>query len=494
MLRSSLELLATRFHAENYTVGRSRASSRRMNAPNIGLVGRSDKGDAFTTPGVYRNKTNPTLVSKVPKKINFHLDEQQFNRLASSSGVSAAAQIALDRGDAAPKDAGAKRLADALNQRDLGLRDSARAPQRSRQNEFSRVVRDAFDRDEMKREAFAHKHAQSPNAEEYRKLLRGLQKEDANDERIDELQSKLANDHGILPTHRVDAFMLDDDSLFPEWVQQLPFNVRDRVKYGNMGLTEDDEATRVRLGRLPIDQRISEWKRQKSARAYLESKEKPLSPTELRDIRLGKRTFHWLQRKRQRRATALKRLALRKPEQFESWPSEAVDYSRRLSMIAQHVENGVATHGQWPLNAEELSRAKLRKRQEDAERTFMATVEEKRALRKHMSGSVAETLRRMDSDEEKPIRRLSSRTFANRVNAVKHGDQDARGRRYRELATGAKTRLRSWGSETEKQVEAEIRDEPTLWKAGAIKRDNAHWYTSRQDAAYGGIPSTRYSN
>jgi hypothetical protein len=50
-----------------------------------------------------------------------------------------------------------------------------------------------------------------------------------------------------------------------------------------MGLTEEDEALRVRLGRLSMDQRAREWERLKKAKEYLVSKEERVSPAELRD-------------------------------------------------------------------------------------------------------------------------------------------------------------------------------------------------------------------
>jgi hypothetical protein len=402
----------------------------------------------------------------------------------------------LERGQATPTSEGERRVSQTLNQFDLKLNVNRKQLDfGSRGADYNVNTRNAMIQDQYRRENLALKFPQAPSGKEFHKMFRDLAKDEDEERQMDQIQRKLVEDHGIYPSHRMDAYMLDDDSHFPSWIQQLPWSIRDRVKYGKMGLTEEDEVLRVRLGRLPVDQRMAEWERIKKAKEYAAAHEERLSPTELRDARRSARRFHWLQRKRQRKATMLRRMALRKPDQFEVWPSDAVDYSRRLSMIAQHVENGVATKGSWPLDSDELAKAKIRRRQDEAERTFMKTTDEKKMLQSNkMNGSVAETLRHMDKARgDDSFKRISRKAYANRVNAVKHGDQDEYGRSYKKLKLRTNKRMISFSSIAEMAVNREVRKEPLVNTKSRRNEATEGWNRRHSESAYAeGIPTVRY--
>lgn len=481
-------------HGLRHAKGVYRRGQITQKAVNAGMLTDREKGDPFTEPSVYNSKHNLTAVLKTPKKVLNVVREQKANQVLQGLDITSQEQMGLDKGTLSPTSAESKAASEFLNQKELGLNTLSRSELKhgTGRAQFGRGARDLMHREQVRQEAVKAKYPQPPSGKEFFALTRKLRREDDEESTITMIQQRLIDEHGIFPTTRVDSYMLDDESYFPEWVNKLPWSIRDRVKYGNMGLTEEDEALRVRLGRLSADQRAREWQRLKKAKQYEAAVEERLSPTELRDARQGSREFHWLQRKRQMKATTIRRLALRRPDKFESWPSDAVDYSRRVALIAQHVENGVATKGQWPLDPEELAKAKIRRRQEEAERTFLKTSDERKMLNtKKMHGSVAATLQQMDSiREEPPIKRLSRKVYANRVNAVKHGDQDEYGHKYRKLETAANKRYHAFKSFEELAVERETRKEPKPNYKGPRRSDNEHWSKRQQEHTYAeGLPS-----
>jgi hypothetical protein len=499
--------LTQRFAPGLHSMSQYRTGFKNRNQPNQGAMTARDIGDPFSDPSVYRNTQDIGVLAKLPRKMRQLRTEETMRRHTGATEASDRDMMELDgRGQTSSSsflsdDATAQqrvKTSGMLNRKDLGIGEfQPRVGRGGATHNTGRLNRGDFDVtvDTIRATQFAQrqtdkmliKHPQAPNAKEYYKIFRDHLADGKSDLAVEGHQSRLVEEHGIYPTRRMDAYMLDDEaSVFPKWVDELPYSLRDRVKFGNMGLTEEDEALRVRLGRLSMDQRAREWERLKKAKEYLASKEERVSPAELRDAREGTRRFHWLQRKRQSRASAMRRLALRKPDQFEAWPSDAVDYSRRLGVIAQHVENGVATHGQWPLDEEELAKAKLKRRQEHAERTFLKSdAERKLANGRNMSGNIARTLAEMDSERSvTTFKRLSRKDYANRVNAVKHGDQDVHGRNYKELARRTKNTQKAFGSIAEMALDKELRSEPRPHVKNPNRLTNHTWERHHQESTY----------
>jgi hypothetical protein len=461
---------------------------------NRGNLSPQELGDPSTESAVYRS-ANITAQLKSRKAAEQRLTEQ---RLSSERGsLSAATERGLDKGlTEAKTEAERQTLAD-IDDEDMQLRRVSRGemPRRHenaverRSSDYSPAMHAAASIEARRKEDLAFKHMERPVAKEFNTLFRKLNNLDDDERKISEAQVRLTEEFGIYATHRIDAYMLGEDTNFPPWVEALPWGIRDRVKYGGLGLTEEDEALRIRFARLPVDQRADEWKRLKAAREFELGQERRLSLSELREARGGKRRFHWLQRKRQMRATMLRRLAMRKPERFEVWPSDAVDYSARLALVAQHVENGVETKGQWPLDKEAVARAKIRRKQEEAERTFLRTTDEKKMLQqKNMNGSIASALQLLE-EKTKKFKKLSRRAFANRANAIRHGDQDIHGRNTKWLQRRISHRHRAYGSMSELALEKEIRKEPLVHIKGRSKKDNENW---PDEGMARGMPSMRY--
>jgi hypothetical protein len=447
---------------------------------------------------VYNNKENVTEMVKTKRHVERILHEQAMNQSMGAANTSFKDQMALERGEKSPSTPQERRASQKLNNSDLKLlrpRRSSLYRGDGAADEFSQALHSRLNRDQERHDRGLMKFGDTPSSKEYHKYLRELVNSDEIDEKVTKIQQRLVEDHGIYPSHRMDAYMLDDDAIFPEWVQNLPWNVRDQVKYGRMGLTEEDEALRVRLGRLSMDKRIQEWKRLQRAKEYLAAKQEMLSPSELRDARLAKRRFHALRRKRLRRAAVMRHLARRKPDEFEAYPSGAVDYSRRLAVIAQHVENGVPTHGQWPLDRELLTKAKISRMQENAGRTFLKTPEEEKMLK---SGCINETMSKMIErldEKEKPFKRIGRRQYANRVNAIKHGDQDEYGHKYRRLKSRIFRREEAHRSIEEIALEKELKYEPKPYTSGKKHRAGDQWSQHLQEHSYSrGLPSIRYGS
>ncbi|EKF27431.1 hypothetical protein MOQ_008849 [Trypanosoma cruzi marinkellei] len=453
---------------------------------NKGLLSDRERGDQFTDPTVYRNKKSIAAMHKVSRKTERLLKEEKQKEGMNALGVDSQMERELLDGSMHPlhrEEIAAARVID-----EDGLLSSSDPG-----SKYTTALRRLMEREVDRRDHMMDKFGQPPTAKEFHRLFTRLRHADDEAEAIERHQTRLVEEYGVYPSMRLDAYMLDDDTYFPAWVNALPYSIRDRVKYGSLGLTEEDEALRVTLGRMPLDRRRQEWERQKKAREYKAAKEEMLTLAELRDARQGKRRFHWLQRKRQKRASMLRRLALRKPDAFELWPSTVVDYSQRIAFIAQHVENGLDTKGHWPLDPEELARARVRRSQEEAERTFLLSAEEKKLLKKgNNDSSIMHMLRALDTPE-KPFKRLSRKVYANRVNAIVHGDQDEYGRKYRKMENRAKRRMRPYESLGEIALTKEVRKEPRLYSNGLNHTDDEHWPKHTKSWA-DGMPSTRYAS
>ncbi|KAG8343601.1 hypothetical protein TRVL_05567 [Trypanosoma vivax] len=463
----------------------SRSASGGVNV-NKGMLTNRERGDPFADPAVYRNRKSITAMRKVARKQDALLTEEQRRRQANELGIDSQAERDLRNGNAQSlfyNNASATRAID---------EDEIMSPTPG--TTHPTALRRLMEREVERRDHMMDKFGQPPTAREFHRLFTRLRHEDDETEAIERHQARLVEEYGLYPSTRLDAYMLDDDTYFPEWVKALPYSIRDRVKYGSLGLTEEDEALRVTLGRMPLDKRRKEWERLKKAREYKVAKEETLTLAELRDARQGKRRFHWLQRKRQKRASMLKRLALRKPDAFELWPSRVVDYSQRIAFIAQHVENGLDTKGRWPLDRDDLAKARVRRSREEAERTFLQTAEEKHMSKKMNGGgpdgSIMQLLQALETPE-KPFKRLSRKVYANRVNAIVHGDQDEYGRRYRKMEARSKRRIRPYESLSEMALEKELRKEPRIYTNGLHHSDDENW--PRHTKSWGdGMPSMRY--
>ncbi|KAG5509484.1 hypothetical protein JKF63_06795 [Porcisia hertigi] len=453
---------------------------------NKGALTEQEKGDSFTEPQVYRSKRNVTAMLKTQRKERRLLKEERQRTLMEKLNLDSRTEEALHSGRQVPQTPAEMQAVRSSDD------DVARSTHEAR--EYSTTMRSLMRREVDRRDHMADKFGQPPTSREFYALFRKLRSSDSEDEAVEHHQRRLVEEHGVYPSSRIDSFMLDDDSYFPDWVHALPYSIRDRVKYGSLGLTEEDEALRVRLARLPRDARLREWKRLKTAKEYRAAKEETLTLAELRDIRQGKRRFHWLRRKRQKRAAALRRMAMRKPEGYELWPSTVTDFSQRIAFIAQHVENGLQTRGEWPLDPVALTKATIRRRQAEAERTFLMSADEKKMTAnvqsRGMDGGMKELLNALDTPEKR-YKKLSRKIYANRVNAIVHGDQDEHGRKYRKLHHLTTRRQRRYDSLAEMALEKEIRKEPLINMSGLNHTDDEHW--SRHEKSWvDGMPSTRY--
>lgn len=452
---------------------------------NRGLVSATEMGDSFTEPAVYRNRKNVTAMLKSRRKERRLLSNERTKMEMDRLRISTQTEEGLCTGRTSPRTANEMRAEKFLSDAVVEERGSA--------EDYSTEMSRLMQRETERRDAMVAKYGQAPTSREFHKLFQNLRASDDDDDAVERHQRRLVEENGIYPSTRIDAYMLDDDSHFPDWVNALPYRIRDRVKYGSLGLTEEDEALRVRLGQLSRDRRLREWKRLKSAKEYKAANEEMLTLSELRDCRQGKRRFHWLQRKRQKRAATLRRMALRKPDGFEQWPSSIVDHSQRIAFIAQHVENGVETKGQWPLDPQALATAKIKRRQDEADRSFLASMEEQSMLKKASASSEVQQLLNSFEKPEKRYKRLSRKTYANRVNAIVHGDQDEHGRKYRKMLGLSKKRQRPYESFSEMALEREVRKEPMVHTAGLHHTDDEHWVRHHKSWA-DGMPSTRYGS
>lgn len=484
MLSNRLRLLLRPYQRVAFS---KRSSAGGLNL-NKGALTERDRGDSFTEPAVYRSKTSVTAMLKTHRKERRLLMEERQRTMMGELGLDARTEEALHSGQRLPQTPAELQA--------VRSSDDALAAARHDSADYSGTMRQLMRREVDRRSHVLDKFGQPPTSREFHQLFRSLRAADADEEAVERHQRRLVEEHGVYPNARIDAFMLDDDTYFPDWVKVLPYSIRDRVKFGSLGLTEEDEALRVRLARLPRDARLREWKRLKTAKEYRAANEETLTLAELRDVRQGKRRFHWLQRKREKRASALRRMAMRKPEGYELWPSSVTDFSQRIAFVAQHVENGVQTGGEWPLSEDELAKAKVGRGRREAERTFLMSAEEKRATKqaggRGMHGGMQELLGALDQPEKR-YKKLSRQVYANRVNAVVHGDQDEHGRRYRRMQHTATRRQRPYDSLAEMALEREVRKEPLVNVSGLNHADDEHW-SPHQRSWVDGMPSTHYGS
>ncbi|KAL7700368.1 hypothetical protein N2W54_003646 [Lotmaria passim] len=454
---------------------------------NKGALTKHEMGDSFTEPEVYRSKTNVTAMLKTHRKERRLVEEERQRNLMGKLQLDVKTEEALRSGRQLPQTAAEMQA--------VRSADDAMAATSHDTADYSVTMRNLMRREVDRRDHVADKFAQPPTSREFYQLFRRLRAGDDDEAAVEAHHKRLVEEHGVYPTSRMDAFMLDDDTYFPDWVHALPYSIRDRVKFGSLGLTEEDEALRVRLARMPRDARLREWARIKKAKEYRAAAEETLTLAELRDVRQGKRRFHWLQRKRQKRAATLRRMAMRKPEGYEQWPSSVTDFSQRIAFVAQHVENGLQTRGEWPLSRDALTKAKIQRRQDEAQRTFLMSAEEKKLTRSggrggNMHGGMYALLQALD-EPEKRFTKLSRKTYANRVNAIVHGDQDEHGRKYRKMHNLSTRRVRPYDSLAEMALEKEVRKEPLVNISGLNHTDDEHW-SQHQKSWVDGMPSTRY--
>lgn len=450
-------------------------NNRRERQRNVdkGQLDANDMGAAFTERSVYTNRHNPETMIKYSTAVDAVARRQTLNRSFDAAGGLDDAQMARIERDGGAETPGQRKMQRALDAEALGLgsrptsgpasRPNYKKPREQRQrrdgegdssdayasagqgytNQLHRVL--TRETQYERKQRILTNNDMAPTEAEFTGILRRLALEDETSGAAEHAQERLVEEAGLYPSMRLDAFMLGDESAFPPWVHKLAPTVRDRVKYGGIGLTEDDEAMRVRLSSMPMDARRVEWARLKAARSYADGvKEQALEPREVHAVRLAKKRYFRLQAQRQHRATLIKRMALHKPDSVELLPSRHVDYSARLATIAQFVENGVDTKGQWPLDRGELQRAQIRNKQEEAERLFMRTADEKKLLKnsKFASRNIGAALESMD-ERVREYKRLSRKAYAHRVNNIVQGAEDDLGRRYKFVGREANNRSRA---------------------------------------------------
>lgn len=435
-----------------------------MKAKDMGALSNRDKGDPFTEPGVYRNQTSPFKQLHANRRVEEHLRSEAYtNRLATSGGSG--------RHNGANSPAMLDEKASEILDQEM-IHGSQRLPNLRDEMNTHRLLRREVERRDHVRDKFG----EAPTSREFHQLFAALRSSDDDDGVVRRHQARLAEENGIYSSTRMDAYMLNDDLCFPEWVQALPYRIRDQVKYGHLGITEFEETERLRLARLTREKRLREWSRIKKAKQYQAAQEETLTLSELRDARQGTRRFHWLQRKRQRRASLLRRACMRKPDATEVWPTRMIDFSQKIAFIAKHVESGVKTNGQWPLDEPSLAANSV---QENAD-----------GKQAEVNPQVAHFLQSFEEPRGK-FKRLSRKKFANRVNAITHGDQDEYGRKYRRMKARATHRQSAYQSTSELELEKELRREPLPNAPGLNIQDDHNW-SMHQRSWVEGMPSTRY--
>jgi hypothetical protein len=305
-----------------------------------------------------------------------------------------------------------------------------------------------------------------PNQEKYRRLAGQVQNEVVDDQRAELLRDRMATQHGIFSKQRMNAFMLDDDTVFPLWVRNLTPRIRDRVMFGGLGLTEEDEAHRQNLLQLPRQEREAEWERLRAAKSYELGEERLLSPAEVRAERIGTRKFHALRIKRQQREANVRALALREPQKWEAAPIGRVDYSHRLAVVAKHVEANVKTHGKWPLAEDALENAKRRQERNAAKENFLkAPGADFSVVMNRVSPALKEAIKTMNR-EERPIKRISRKNYVFRLQAVRNGHQDEHGRKFQQISRESRQRFSNAMTTEEFEWERKLAAEVTPNSAG----------------------------
>ena len=98
--------------------------------------------------------------------------------------------------------------------------------------------------------------------------------------------------------------------MFPDWAKELPIAYRDRVVCGACGITEYDEATRMRL---PTDQRKETWAIMKEKRKSEDGVGRMISHAELWRVATCSRKFLFFLRQRLERCAKLRVHGATKP-------------------------------------------------------------------------------------------------------------------------------------------------------------------------------------
>ena len=400
-------------------------------APDKGMKQAADYGDSFTDPAMYKGH-------KAAKRI--HVTEKVHRRLVSErqekdfgfggKPASFSEMRSIDSG-LVPSQSETRRSSKLLDEEQLSLRDDGvEAP-------YTRQIHRASKRRAELVEMAKVRLPIEPRDRQINAHELGLKAMDEAPAKVAEYQDLLARQHGVFAPQRMEAYMVGDESVFPDWVSsKVPNALQDMVKFGNLGITEDDEVLRVNLAKMPMDRRRSEWERIRRAKMYSEGTERPLTPAEIKRAKLGHKQHMWLLRRQRQRQALIGALALSKPSEFTSWPTNEVDHSARLAHIAKHIEAGVETKGEWPLSSDALARARLRKKKEEAAQTFMDPEARKVLANKRARGAVLQQLKSLDEDPQ-PIKRISRRQYRLRIGAIERGHVDEHGRNVR-LIYGAR--------------------------------------------------------
>jgi hypothetical protein len=439
VLRDEYQMRTSRFLlVPKVPWGKAKWQSSKRDRWDVGAKSAADIGDTFTLKGHYANRSDPSLMLSSRTKIQQRLVAEQRER---EGGTIGSATFESDH-------PGAQRKWDQLNDEyDVALRGESLEPRHTKELSL------ALNRHERVAES---RKLNVPLAPRDPKKLAGLERHlkvlETSDDQIAEMRDRLASEHGIFAPQRMDAYMLGDDSIFPSWVQSLSPSVQAQVKYGGLGLSLDDEVLKVNLGRLPVDRRRVEWERLRLARQYREGTDRPLSPQELKSAKMNARQNYFLRRKRQDRASTIAQLAVAKPSKYsaEAKVTKEIDLSSRMATIAQYVEAGIETKGQWPLSQADLAKAKLRKKREEIKLTF-ADAEAKRLLNnKKMDPLILNALQRLDEDPP-VIKRISRREYQKRWTRVMGGHGDPMGHIWSKLRSEQDSRSPTLAVETAKQ-------------------------------------------
>ena len=438
-----------------------RVTSKQRDRPDRGMLAHGDKQDTrLTDPSVYHSRDQQDMLRTA--RATADLRERMESGAHSSSVGATRAEALRDFDD--PRTPDEEVVAARFDARAIGLRDSSREDMGSERSHRDQSVHGVtapvpaqaianLRWDEDRRREIQLQFPMMPSLAKQRKLEKGITQDDADEQRALRMRDRLGKEFGVFNPQRMDAYMLDDESGFPKWVRDLAPSIRDRVMFGGLGITEQEEAQRESLLRLPREQREGEWQRLKAAKSHELGEERLLSPAEVLASRMMRRKSKALLRKRRSREATLRQLQLREPEKWQAEPIGKVDYSARLAVVARHVEANVQTKGQWPLSDEHLEKAKVRQLREQAKASplervssdFMTTMD-------RVSPAMREALLAVGR-KEPVVRRVSRRNYAFRLNAVRNGHQDEHGRRFQDISRQGRQRFSR--AQTAEEVELE---------------------------------------
>lgn len=415
-----------------------------------GMPTPSDEGpQALTNGAVYNSRRTGQILEATEAKAmmeeNVARRRERAMAGASHDRYNAIATYASPETDAE------RNMSEAINARDLQLGHDNALEETSR-TPYTTRLHQARQRAQMGFERFVMNHSSKPNGRELRKASVALERFDDADERAKTLQEKLTEEHGIYAEHRLDAYMLNDESTFPSWVRYTTASLRSKVMYDGLGLNEDDEVLRQNLARMPMTERVQEWERLKAARKYRLAHEERVTPGELRRMRKGTRKYHALERKRIARETLVRRIAQGRPELEVVAPTGDVDFSRRVALVARHVEAGVPTKGEWPLTERNLVQAERRKLKENFQQGAPHRM-------KDVNPQIKAALAQL-ADRERPMKRIAKREYSDRINAVLNGDQNERGHSFTRMNRHIRQKGRTAPLENKAEWELERKLEP----------------------------------